>query len=176
MFKLNENYQVDRRSLKCDYIRYSPSEMSTINTPNSPIYINIPRGDSVNGLLGSLLRLGFDVLHAATDNRYVDADGIRLANEGPSAFFSIYKLQSSSGKHIEEINQAHIVCLMYKLITSARTFDDLSIAFDRDRGRRLRELTRNRNIKGKCHVTIVLKDIFGFAENQETVNTVSVTN
>ena len=60
MFKLNENYEVDRRFLKCDYIRYSPpSEISTINTPNCQIYINIPRGDSVNSLLGSLLRLNF---------------------------------------------------------------------------------------------------------------------
>ena len=26
MFKLNENYEVDRKILKCDYIRYSPAE------------------------------------------------------------------------------------------------------------------------------------------------------
>ena len=51
MFKLNENYEVDRRNPKCDYIRYSPSEISTTNTPNSQIYINTPRGDSVNSLL-----------------------------------------------------------------------------------------------------------------------------
>ena len=44
MFKLNENYEVDRRILECDYIRYSPAETSTINIPNSQIYINIPRG------------------------------------------------------------------------------------------------------------------------------------
>ena len=31
---------------------------------------------------------------------------------------------------------AHIVCLMYKLITSARNTDDLSIGFDRDREKR----------------------------------------
>ena len=31
---------------KCDYIRYSPSEISTRNTPNSETYINIPREDS----------------------------------------------------------------------------------------------------------------------------------
>ena len=31
MFKLNENYEVDRRILKCDYIRYSPAETSTTN-------------------------------------------------------------------------------------------------------------------------------------------------
>ena len=35
MFKLNENYEVDRRILKCDYIRYSPAETSTINTPSN---------------------------------------------------------------------------------------------------------------------------------------------
>ena len=47
MFKLSEKYEVDRRNLKCDYIRYSPSEISTINTANSQIYINIPREDSL---------------------------------------------------------------------------------------------------------------------------------
>ena len=80
MFKLNENYEVDRRILKSDYIRHSPSEISTINTPDSQIYINIPRGDSVNSLLGSRLRGIFDVLHANTNNRYVDGDDIRLVN------------------------------------------------------------------------------------------------
>ena len=35
MFKLSENYETDRRILKCDYIRYSPAEKSTINTANS---------------------------------------------------------------------------------------------------------------------------------------------
>ena len=32
---------------------------------------------------------------------------------------------------------------------------------------RQRELTNNKNRKGKYHVTIMLKDIFGFAEHQE---------
>ena len=130
MFKLNENYEVDRRILKCDSIRHSPSDISTINTRNSQIYTNIPRGDSVNSLLRSLLRLNFDVLHAATNDRFIDGDDIRLVNEGPIALFSNYKLQSSSGKHIEEINHAHIVCLLYKHITSGRNTDDLSLRFD----------------------------------------------
>ena len=42
MFKLSENYEIDRRILKCDFIRYSPAEISTINTANFQIYINIP--------------------------------------------------------------------------------------------------------------------------------------
>ena len=142
-------------------------QRSTKNTANSQIYINIPRVDSINSLLGSLLIAIFGVLQAATNNRYIDGDDIRLVNEGPIALFSSYKLQSSSGKHIEETNHAHIVCLMYKLITSAGNTDDLSIGFDRDRDRRKTELTNNKNIKGKDHVTIMLKDIFDFAEHHE---------
>ena len=115
MFKLSETYDVSRNVLKCDYIQHSPSEISTKNTPNSQNYIKIPRGDSVNGLKRILLRLNADVLHAASNNRYIFGDDIRLVNEGPIALFSSYKPQSSSGKHIEKINHAHLVCLMYKL-------------------------------------------------------------
>ena len=112
MFKLSESYELDRRILKCDYIRYSPAEISTINTANSQIYINMPREDSVISLLNSYLELNFDVLQAATNNRYVDANDIRLVNLGPIALFSNYKLTTSSGKHLEEISHAHIVSVM----------------------------------------------------------------
>ena len=55
---------------------------------------------------------------------------------------------------------------MYKLITSAQNTDDLSKGFDRDGGRRQRELTNNNNTKGKHHVTVLLKDFFGFLLHQ----------
>ena len=167
MFKLNEKFEINRDILKCDYIRYSPSEISTINTANSQVYINIPREDSVISLLNSYLELNFDVLHAATNNRYVDGTDIRLVNIGPIGLFSNYKLTTSSGKHLENIDHAHIVSLMYKLLTSSKGSDDLSIGFDRDRTRRRNELTNNKNIKGKYHVRIYLKDIFGYAEYQQ---------
>ena len=74
MFKLSEKYQIDIRILKCDYIIYSPSEISTIDTPISQIYIIIPREDSVISLLNSFIETNFDVLHAATGNRYANGD------------------------------------------------------------------------------------------------------
>ena len=117
-------------------------------------------------MLNRYLDLKFDVLHAATNNRYVDGIDIRLVNLGAIALFSTYKLTTSSGKQIENIHHAHIVCLLHKLIPSARGSDDLSIDFDRDRGRR-RELTNNKNMKGKYHVRIYLKDVFGYAKQQE---------
>ena len=64
-------------------MRYSPSEISTlfvVLTPNSQIYINIPRRDSVISLSNCYLEFTFDVLHAATGNRYVDGNDIRLTN------------------------------------------------------------------------------------------------
>ena len=45
--------------------------------------------------------------------------------------------------------------------------NDLSIGFDRHRGRRQRGLTNNKNIKVKYHVITYLKDVFGFAEQQK---------
>ena len=129
--------------------------------------MNIPREDSVISLLNNYLDLNFDVLGADNNNRYVDGNDIRLVNLGPIALFSNYKLTTSSGKHLEDINHAHIVSLMYKLTTSAKDTNDLSIGFDRDRNRRQREFTNNKNIKGKYHVRIYLKDVFGFALWQE---------
>ena len=167
MSKLSEKPSINRDVLKCDYIRYSPSEISTINTPNSQVYINIPREDSANSLLNSYLEIDFDVLHATTNNRYVDGNDIRLVNLGPIALFSIYMLTNSSGKHLENIDHAHILCLMYKLISSSKGSDDLSISFDRDRGKRQRELATHKSQIGNYHVRIYLKDVFGFAEYQE---------
>ena len=106
------------------------------------------------------------VLLLITD--FVDGDVLSLVNLGPIALFSIYKLTSSSGKHLEEINHAHIVCLMYKLLTSSRGSDDLSFGFDRSCDRRKQELTKNVKTKGKYHRTIILKDFFGLSELQKS--------
>ena len=154
--------------MKCDHIRYSPSEISTINNPNSLKYINIAREDSVICLLNSYFESSFDVLNAVNDNIHVDADIIMVVNLAAIAFFSEYKLTTRSGKHLESIDHAHIVSLMYKLLTSSRGSDDLSFGFDRSRGRRKRELTINKNTKGKFHLRIFLGGTFGFDEHQET--------
>ena len=116
-------------------MRYSPSEISTINTANSEIYMNIPGEDTVISLLNSDFCLNFDVVHLASNDRYADAIDIRLANLGPIASFSNYMLTTSSAKHLKVIIHAHAVSLVYKLITSSRDINDLSFGFDRDRNR-----------------------------------------
>ena len=118
-------------------------------------------------MLDSHLHLNFDVLHAATNNVYADNIDTSLVILGQIALFSNYKLTTSSGKQLEDISDAHIVSLIYKVITSSTGSADLSIGFDRDRGRKQRELNNNKKQKCKYHIIIYLKDIFGFAEHQE---------
>ena len=88
MFKLNEKYEVNRSILKCDYIRYSPSEIRTVNAFLFQIYIIIPTEDYVISLLNSYLDLYFYVSHVATSNIYAVGNDTRLVNSGPIALFS----------------------------------------------------------------------------------------
>ena len=84
------------------------------------MYINTPREDSVISLLNSYLGLKFDVVHAATNNRYADIKDIKLVSLGLIALFSNYMLTASSGKQLKDLSHAYIVSLMYKLLTSSR--------------------------------------------------------
>ena len=56
---------------------------------------------------------------------------------------------------------------MYKVISSSRDSDDLSIGFQRNIEARERELIDNKTTKGNYHDRIHLKDVFGFAERQD---------
>ena len=167
MFKLNVKYEVERKNTKCDYKSFSSAETATINTPKSQIYINIPTEVSVNSLLNSYLDLHFEDVKEIDNSRYANGYDIRFVFLGPIVLFNNFKLTTSSGKHLKEYNHAQIVFLMYKLIPSAKHSDDLAIGFDRDRVRRQRETTNKKNIKGKFHVRIMVKHVFGVTEHQE---------
>ena len=68
---------------------------------------------------------------------------------GPTVFFRIFKLSTTTGKHLGDINHARIVSLMCELITSPEDIDDLSIGFEGNRGRSRDELALNKNTEGK---------------------------
>ena len=138
-----------------------------MKTPNSQIYINIPREDSNISFLNSYLDLNFGVTKKADNSRYGNGIDIRVVNLGPIALFSIFRLSTSSGNYLEDVGHAHIVSSMYIIITRAKDSDDLSIGFDRDRASGRDELAQNKSTKCESHLRIVLKEVFGFAENQE---------
>ena len=118
-------------------------------------------------MLNINLDLSFEVIKRADNSRFANENDLRLVNLGPVALFSNLKLTTNSGKHLEIISHSHLVSLMYKLMTSSKDSNDLSIGFDHSRNRRRDELALNKNIKGKYHVKIMLKDVFGFAEHRE---------
>ena len=168
IFNLSQKHAVDRTILKCDYNRYTAPSLSLVNGENNQIFIDIPRDDSAISLKDSYLDLDFNVINrSVAHNRDVYGEHNRLVNLGSMVFFIKYRLTSSSGKEIEEIDNAHVICLMHKLISSSRDSDDLSSGFHRSIGVRERELTHNKTTKGNCHVRIYSKDIFGFAEHQD---------
>ena len=103
----------------------------------------------------SYLKLIFEVVRKTGKSRYAIGDDIRLVNLGPTAFFSNFKLKTSSEKHLKVTSHTlHLVSLACKLITTAKDTDNLSTGFRPNRNRRRHELTRNKNIKDENQVII----------------------
>ena len=169
MFKLNDKYELDGRISKNVYVNFSPAETSTKNTTYDQTYFKLPRKDSVISLSYGYLDLNFEVVITADNSRYANGNVIRLVHLGPLAFFGNNRLTTGLGKTSEDVRQAHIVTFNYKLMTSSAQDDNLSIGFDRDRDRKQRELTFNKNVKRKLHIRSLLEDVFvfAFAEHQK---------
>ena len=97
----------------------------------------------------SYLNLNYEVIKKANNSRHGDGNDIKLVKLGPIVLFSNYKLKMSPGRSSQDISHEHIVPLLFKLLISAKYTDDLSIAVDLERKWRQRELTKNKNVKGK---------------------------
>ena len=93
-------------------------------------FIDIPFKVVAIPLKRSYLGLDFNVTHRAGAHApYADGNHIKLVNLGSIDLFNKYRLNSSSGKEMKEINNAHVNCSMYKLKSSSRDSNDLSIVF-----------------------------------------------
>ena len=168
MFSKSQKHAVDGLILKCEYIRNTPPSLSLVNGENDHFLNDNSREDSAISLKDSYLDIDFNVTHrAGAHNRYIDGDPIRLVNVSRIALFNKNRLTSSSRKEKEEIDKAHLICLLHKLISSSRDSNDFSVGFHRSNGFRERELTNNKTTEGNYLVRIYLKDVFGFPENQD---------
>ena len=96
--------------------------------------------------------LNFEVIKKAGDSKDANSNDLRLVIISPFPLSVNFKLTKSSGKNVEDFRRAHIVPLMYKLLTSSRGSDNLSFGFDRDHRRRQEELTTNKIIAAKFQV------------------------
>ena len=157
---------MDKPIHKIDFIKYSPSSLATFNNSNSNISIIFPRKDAYICLQNSYISLEFEVLKN-DDKRYADGDQISLVNFGPVALFSEAKLVTSSGKHLEKVDNLHPVCLMHKLLTSSQQTSQLMYGFEESQATRRQEVTNNKTEKGTFFVRIKLTDIFGFADQEK---------
>ena len=101
------------------------------------------------------------------DTRYAVGDQISLVKFGPVALFSEAKLTTSSGKHLEKVDNLHPICLMYKLLTSSQQTSQLMYGFEESTTIRRQELSNNKTEKGTFFVRRKLKDLFGFADQDK---------
>ena len=158
----------DRPIFSFDFIRYTPPSLYLINGEINQNFIDISREDNAISLKGNYLEMDFKVIHRAGGHvRYEDGDHIRLVNLGPIAFFNNYRLENCSRKETEEIDDAHLICLRYKLISSGRDSDSLSTGFHRANEVREKEVTTKKTTRGNYHVRNPLRDVFGFAEHRK---------
>ena len=140
-------------------------DLSTTNTHIGQKYISVPTEDSVTSFLKSYPGLNSDAIKETDSSRYANGKDIRLVILGPIVLFSDFELATISGRHLVFFSHDQIVSSMYKLKTGAKDTDDLSIGFDGDRRRGRDEFTTNKNINGKYHVRIMLRDIFDSAKH-----------
>ena len=166
MFSLKNKYTLEKPIHKIDFIKYSPSSLATINNTNSNTTISFPREDAYICLQNSFISLEFEVLKNI-NTRYTNGDEIGLVNFGPISLFSEAKLKTSSGKHLEKVDNLHLISLMYKLLTSTSQTSQLLYGFEENLSVRRQELTNNKNEKGTFFVRIKLKDLFGFADQEK---------
>ena len=117
MFSLKNKYTLEKPIHKIDFIKYRPSSLATVNNANSNISVSLPREDAYICLQNSFISLEFEVLKN-NNTRYTNGDEISLVNFGPISLFSEAKLTTSSGKHLEKVDNLHLISLMYKLLTS----------------------------------------------------------
>ena len=126
-----------------------------MNGRNKQIFNDILREDSAKLLKYKYLETDFSVTHkVGAHGGFANGDHIGLVNLGSIAFFIKYRLTSSSGKEIKETDNAHIICLMYNILSSAKDNDDLSVGFHGSTEARERELTINKSTKGNFNVRI----------------------
>ena len=117
MFSLKNKKTLEKPIHKIDFIKYSPSSLATVNNANSNISVSLPREDAYISLQNSFISLEFEVLKN-NNTRFADGDEKSLVNVGPISLFSEAKLTTSSGKHLEKIDNLHPISLMIKLLTS----------------------------------------------------------
>ena len=166
MLSLKIKYTLEKPIHKIDFIKYNPSSLATINNANSNVSISLPRENAYICLQNSFISLEFEVLKN-NNTRYTNGDEISLVNFGPISLFSEAKLTTSSGKHLEKVDNLHLISLMYKLLTSISQTSQLLYGFEESGTIRRQELTNNKNAKGTFFVRIKLKDLFGFADQEK---------
>ena len=111
LFSSKNKYALENPIHEIDSVKYSCSSLTISKNNKSNISTNFPGEVAYICLQNSYISLEFEVLRN-NNTRFVDNDQISLVIFGPVASFIEAKLVTSSGKHLEKVDNLHPVCLM----------------------------------------------------------------
>ena len=143
LFSLKNKYALEKHIHKIDFIKYSPNSSPKINNNISSISISFPKDAAYICLQNSYISVDFERLKQ-DDTRYADGDQISSINFGTVALFSEAKLTTSSGKHLEKVDNLRIISIMHKLLTSQQQTSEMMNGFEESVAFRRQELTNTK--------------------------------
>ena len=114
-FELGNKITVELSISECDCIRYTPHSLKSVQEGFYKKCNNMPREDSAVSSKDNILEIEFKRKHKSCIALYADVDRKNLVILGKNAFFGKHNLTSSTGKEMEQFENAHMESLMYKL-------------------------------------------------------------
>ena len=130
MFKLPDNYIVDRSILRCVYICYTPWTKLSANKKNVQLYYDLKRKDSVMFVEEYYVERESDKKRGVASEAFEDGKNLRFVNLCPIVLLSEYKLSTSTGNE-KTILILHLVCFLYISLSSSGVYENLYAGFFR---------------------------------------------
>ena len=109
---VGKKHTLDRHNLISLYIRCTPQSLDNLNIGSNQITFDIPREDSAIALKDSYPESKPDVTHKDV-GQFLNVHGTQIRLVSLNSPFGKFMLTNWWGK-IENIENAHIVCFVYK--------------------------------------------------------------
>ena len=181
ILNIQEKYHVDDSIKSYEYNEYHPTSGSDLNMTGE-ITFRINNEDEFYHPRRSYLLIEGDILKAANDNRYADADMISLTNNGILYLFSNIKYILGD-QEIESLYHPGVASTMFGMVKHPFDYSkgaglmqcwypDTSAAADDDNlGFKARHdfIIEGPDTNGSFRLAVKLEDIFGFCEDYDKV-------
>ena len=170
LIKIPERYEVDWSIFECDYVRCTSKSSSKLDVPTTQ-FLLMYQETNVFFMKKYSIKFYFKVCqNSSLDGDFELAGLIRFVYVLFVSFSREYQLFTRVGKHLKRIERnAHIISLMYNLLTLSKDSIDFSLRFDEKNARCKLAMTDDKiaHNSGRFPVKTYPKDVFRFADQRK---------